>query len=163
MISKKDWTSMVYWHARQILCKEWGVPVNKTEFWQYKRCICQQSPCCAFLFCQFPLCTLKRLTILFGKSIIQKSHVVQQTTLSGNNAARLILLISCNREPSRHLGHKVLEWRFQILIPCWLNNRDLRIRGKKKKKILTQLNDMTCVKQNGKNQNRVHSMSVTAQ
>lgn len=34
------------------------------------------------------------------KSIIRKSHVVRQTTLSGNNAARLIGLISCSSKPT---------------------------------------------------------------
>lgn len=50
------------------------------------------------------LSTLELLTILFCKSIIKKSHVVWQTTLTRNNAAQWILLISCIWEPSRYLA-----------------------------------------------------------
>lgn len=56
----------------------------------------------------------------FYKSIFKKSHLVWQTTLNRNNAAKLILLISLNREHSMYFGaqlQRASEWG-QIPISC---------------------------------------------
>lgn len=105
-----------------------------------------KSPCCSFLLCQFSPSAHTLLTISLCKSIIQKSHVVRQTTLSGNNAAQLILLIPCKlRTHWVFWDLKGPEWRLHILIPC----RTHRGEGGGVGDYWRSRAIVTCVKQHG--------------
>lgn len=93
-------------------------------------------PCC---FANLPS-THQQLTILFYKSIIQKSHLVWQTALTRNNAAQWILLISHNWEHSRYLvvgTQTASEWG-QILIPCCSHRGRICTLGEKHWRWLTR-------------------------